>query len=135
MTPWRLSWKNIITGHNTIMAKQITLFDIFITVLERNGNDATRNYIRKTRILMNVPECAEYLNCILINALGTPCCIAEDVVDKAVDCVIHLHEDDIECFYNATQQQKETEKTSMKTFMEQYRCAVKDFLKSQGLLK
>ena len=116
------------------MAKQITLFDIFITVLEKTGNDATRNYIRKTRILMNVPECAEYLNCILINALGAPCCIAEGVVDKAVDCIIHLHEDDIECFYNATQQQKETEKTSMRAFMEQYRCAVKDFLKSQGLL-
>lgn len=39
------------------MAKQITLFEIFIAVLERNGNNSTRNMIRKTRILMNVPEC------------------------------------------------------------------------------
>lgn len=116
------------------MARQITLFDIFITVLERNGNDATKNMVRKTRILMNVPESAEYLNCILINAFGVPCCIAENMVDKAVDCIIHLHEDDIECFYNATQQQKEAEKTAMRAFMEQYRIAVKSYLNQNGLL-
>lgn len=117
------------------MATQITLFDIFLTVLERTGNDATRNFIHKTRILMNVPECVEYLNCILINAIGVRCCIAENVVDKAMDCIIHLHEDDIECFYNATQQQKDAEKSAMRLFMEQYRCAVKEYLKSQGLLR
>lgn len=116
------------------MARQITLFDIFIAVLERNGNDTTQNFIRKTRILMNVPECAEYLNCILINALGVPYCISENVVDKAVDCIIHLHEDDIECFYNATQQQKEAEKTAMRIFMEQYRIAVKNYLNQNRLL-
>lgn len=117
------------------MARQITLFDIFITVLERDSNDATRNFIRKTRILMNVPECVEYLNCILINAIGVRCCMAENVVDKAVDCIIHLHEDDIECFNNATKQQKNAEKAAMKSFMEQYRYAVKEYLKSQGLLR
>ena len=116
------------------MARQITLFDIFIAVLERNVNDATRNIIRKTRILLNVPECAEYLNCILINALGVPCCISENVVDKAIDCIIHLHENDIERFYSATQQQKEAEKTAMRAFMEQYRNSVKEFLMSQKLL-
>ena len=116
------------------MATQITLFDIFVAVLERNGNDETRIFVSKTRTLMNVPECAEYLNCILINALGVPCCISENVVDKAVDCIIHLHEDDIECFYNATQQQKEAEKNTMRVFMEQYRNSVKEFLKSQRLL-
>lgn len=84
---------------------------------------------------MNVPECAEYLNCILINAMGVPCCIAENVVDKAVDCLIHLYEDDIECFYNATQQQKEAEKTAMKEFIEHYRCAVEKYLNCQGLLR
>lgn len=116
------------------MAKQVTLFEIFLTILERNANDETRNMVSKTRILMNVPECAEYLNCILINALGVPCCISENVVDKAVDCIIHLHENDIECFYSATQQQKEAEKTAMRAFMEQYRNSVKEFLMSQKLL-
>ena len=116
------------------MAKQITLFDIFITVLERNGDDATRNFGHKTKILINVPECAEYLNCLLINALGVPCCVAENVVDKAIDCIIHLHDDDIECFYNATPQQKEAEKTAMRAFMEQYRIAVKNYLDQNRLL-
>lgn len=124
----------MIINNKHDMARQITLFDIFIAVLERNGNEATRNFARKTRILMNVPECAEYLNCILINALGVPYCISENVVDKAVDCVIHVHEDDIECFYNATQQQKEAEKTAMRAFMEQYRIAVKSYLNQNGLL-
>ena len=119
---------------NKDMEKIITLFDIFLVVLERNGNDSTRNMVRKTRILMNVPECAEYLNCILINALGVPCCISENVVDKAVDCIIHLHEDDIDCFYNATQQQKEAEKNAMRVFMEQYRIAVKNYLNQNRLL-
>lgn len=117
------------------MAKQLTLFDVFITILEKSGDDATRNFVRKTKILMSVPECAEYLNCLLINALGVPCCVAENVVDKAIDCIIHLHEDDIDCFYNATTKQKEAEKTAMKAFMEQYRTTVKDFLKRKGLLK
>lgn len=117
------------------MARQITLFDIFLTVLERIGNDAAQNFIHKTRILMNVPECVEYLNCILINAIGVRCCMSENVVDKAVDCIIHLYEDDIECFYNATKQQKDAEKNAMKSFMEQYRCAVKEYLNSQGLLR
>lgn len=116
------------------MARQITLFDIFLTVLERTGNDATQNFIHKTRILMNVPECVEYLNCILINAIGVRCCIAENVVDKAVDCIVHLHDDDIECFYNATQQQKDAEKSAMRLFMEQYRKSVKRFIENQGLL-
>lgn len=116
------------------MATQITLFDIFVAVLERNGNDETRIFVSKTRTLMNVPECAEYLNCILINALGVPYCISENVVDKAIDYIIHLHENDIECFYSATQQQKEAEKTAMRAFMEQYRNSVKEFLMSQKLL-
>ncbi len=116
------------------MAKIITLFDIFITVLERNGNEVTRNFARKTKILMNIPECAEYLNCILINAIGVPYRISDNVVDKAIDCIIHMHEDDIEYFYNATQQQKEAEKNAMRVFMEQYRNSVKEFLMSQNLL-
>lgn len=124
----------MIINNKHDMTRQVTLFDIFITILETNSNDATRNFARKTKILMNVPECAEYLNCILINALGIPYCIAENVVDKAVDCVIHLHEDDIVCFYNATQQQKEAEKTAMRAFMEQYRIAVKNYLNQNGLL-
>lgn len=83
---------------------------------------------------MNVTECAEYLNCILINAFGVRCSIADNIVDKAVDCIIHLHEYDIDCFNNATQQQKENEKTTMRVFMEQYRKSVKRFIENQGLL-
>lgn len=117
------------------MPQRVTLFDIFLTILERNGDDSSKNFVRKTRILMNVPECSEYLNCILINALGFRHHISAEVVDKAVDCVIHLHEDDIDCFYNATQEQKEKEKSAMRTFMEQYRLAVKEHLGKQGLLR
>ena len=117
------------------MAEQLTLFDVFITILEKSGDDATMNFVRKTKILMSVPECAEYLNGLLINALGVPFCITENVVDKAVDCIIHLHEDDIDCFYNATSQQKEAEKTAMRAFMEQYRITVIEFLKRKGLLR
>lgn len=117
------------------MPKKITLFDIFLMVLEKNGDDASRNFVKKTIILMNAPECSEYLNCLLINALGVPCCITAEVVDKAIDCIIHLHEDDIDSFYNATQQQKDAEKVAMRAFMEQYRYAVKDYLKMRGLLR
>lgn len=117
------------------MTKRVTLFDIFLLVLERTGDEATRNFVKKTRILMNAPECSEYLNCLLVNALGVSCSIASDVVDKAIECIIHLHEDDIDSFYNATQQQKDAEKSAMRAFMEEYRCAVKEYLKRQGLLR
>lgn len=117
------------------MPKKITLFDIFLMVLEKNGDEASRNIVRKTKILMNAPECSEYLNCLLINALGVPCCITAEVVDNAIDCIIHLHDDDIDCFYNATRQQKDAEKVAMRAFMEQYRYAVKEYLKMRGLLR
>lgn len=117
------------------MLRNVTLLDIFISVLERTGDETSRNIVKKTRILMNAPECSEYLNCLLINALGIPCCIASDVVDKAIDCIIHLHEDDIDNGYNTSHKQKDAEKSAMRSFMEQYRHAVKEFLKKRGLLR
>ena len=74
--------------------KYFTLGDIFLIVLEQMAQDEEkRAYIRKTRTLMDMPECAEYLSFGLMNAMGYPTPIAERTLNKAIDCIIHFYED------------------------------------------
>ena len=77
--------------------RPLTLADIFLEVLEQKSNDESQKaYIRKVKTLMDVPECAEYLSFGLMNAMGNPTPIAASTVDKAVDCITHFYEDNIE---------------------------------------
>ena len=116
--------------------RPFNLADIFLEVLEQKSNDESqKSYIRKVKTLMDVPECAEYLSCGLMNALGQSTPIAASTVDKAVDFIIHLYEDNIEENHKSTKEQKNVQKGLMKSFMNEYRNAVKNFISSQNLLK
>lgn len=108
--------------------QSITLGDILLEVMENmSRNEVQKSFFRKLRILLGVPEFTEYLNCLLINALGYPTPIAAKTVDKAIDCLISFYEDNVE--------QKTAEKTNMKFFMAEYRLAVKNSLSSRNLLR
>lgn len=113
-----------------------TLADIFLDVLEQMSKDEKfKVYVRKVKILMDVPECAEYLTCGLMNAMGHPTPIASTTVDKAIDCLIHFYEDNIEENQDWTRGQKDVQKGLMRKFMSEYRNAVKNFISSKNLLK
>ena len=58
-----------------------TLADIFLIILEQKyEQEEQKEYVRKVRTLMDVPECAELLSCSLVNAMGYPTPIAENTV-------------------------------------------------------
>ena len=115
--------------------KFFTLADIFLIVLEQMAQDeGKRTYIRKIRTLIDVPECAEYLNFGLMNAMGNPTPIAERTLNKAIDCIIHFYEDNIEENQEWTPHQKKVQKELMREFMSEYRTAIKNFIASKKLL-
>ena len=116
-------------------SRPFTLVDIFLEVLEQKYNDESqKSYIRKVKTLMDVPECAEYLSCGLMNAMGHPTPITASTVDKAVDCIIHFYDDNIEENHEWTKEQKKVQKGLMRSFMNEYRNAIKNFISSQNLL-
>lgn len=116
------------------MNKPLTLFDIFLQMLERNGSERLRHIARKIKILMCLPECSEYLNFCLISDLGYRISIREDVVDKAIDFLVSMYESDIEDSVQESQAVKESEKIAMRMYMEKYRSAVIIELNRRGLL-
>lgn len=111
-----------------------TLGDILLEVIENiSQNEEQKSFVRKLRILLGVPEFSEYLNCLLVNALGYPTPIAAGTVDKAIDCLICFYEDNIEATQGVTVEQKTSEKRNMRFFMEEYRHAVKNSLSIRNL--
>lgn len=116
--------------------RPLTLADIFLDVLEQITNDEKfKTYVRKVKTLMNMPECAEYLSFGLMNAMEYPTPIAASTVEKAVGCLTHFYEDNIEENQEMTKKQKEVQKGLMKGFMSEYLNAVKIFIASKNLLK
>ena len=116
--------------------RPLTLADIFLMVLEQMVQDEEKKtYIRKVRTLMDVPECAEYLSFGLMNAMGIPTPIAASTVDKAIDCITHFYEDNIEENQEWTLQQKKVQRGLMREFMSEYQEAVKQAIASRNLLK
>jgi len=115
--------------------RPLTLADIFLEVLEQRSNDESQKaYIRKVKTLMDVPECAEYLSFGLMNALGHPAPIAASTIDKAVDCITHFYEDNIEENQELTREEKGVQKALMKGFMNEYQEAIKEAITSKNLL-
>lgn len=116
--------------------RPLTLADIFLMVLEQMAQDEEKKaYIRKVRTLMDVPECAEFMSCCVINAMGIPTPIAATTIDKAIDCLIHFYEDNIEENPQISPEQKKVQKELMREFMNECRKAVKNIIASRYLLK
>lgn len=112
-----------------------TLNNYLLEVLEQKSNDESQKaYIRKVKTLMDVPECAEYLSFGLMNALGHPAPIAASTIDKAVDCITHFYEDNIEENQELTREEKGVQKALMKGFMNEYQEAIKEAITSKNLL-
>lgn len=117
-------------------SQSLTLADIFLMVMEQMAKDEKqKSHIRKVRTLMNVPEFAEYLHFLLMDALGHPIQIAVQTVDKAIDCLVHLYENNISENPMWKPKQKVTQKALIKGFMDEFRNRTKVALAGRNLLK
>jgi len=114
----------------------LTLADILLIVLEQMEKDEKqKSHIRKVRTLMNVPDFAEYLHFLLMDALGHPIQIAVLTVDKAIDCLVHLYENNISENPMWKPEQKVTQIALMKNYMDEFRNWTKVALAGRNLLK
>lgn len=94
------------------------LSEIFIEVLEKNGDKFGQEFVRRVRIYVKTPECAELLNFLVINAVGGRICIKRSVVDDAIECLKKYYEQEIED--NNSISDKEKTKSQMKAYMKMY---------------
>ena len=113
-----------------------TLGDIFLKILEQMSQDEEKEkFIKNVSALIEVPECAEYINCCVSNALGHSTHIATSTVDRAIDCLIQSYELDIDNNQEWEQEQKMMQTTLMHKFMDEYRNLAKCFIASHNLLR
>ena len=111
------------------MNRSLTLADIFLEVLDQKSNDESQKaYVRKVKTPMDIPECVEHLSFGLMNAMGFQTPIAASTIDKAIDCITHFYEDNIEGNSEWTQQYKTVQKGLMREFMREYRLYILNIL-------
>ncbi len=68
--------------------KNLTIVDLFIDILSKNKDIQSQNMVKRLKVFICIPECAEFLNVIIINAMGYKSQIKSTTVDKAVECII-----------------------------------------------
>ena len=68
--------------------KNITIVDLFIDILSKNKDSQSQNMLKRLKVFIRIPECAEFLNVVIINAMGHKSQIKSTTVDKAVGYII-----------------------------------------------
>lgn len=68
--------------------KNVTIVDLFIDVLSKNKDIQSQNMVKRLKVFIRIPECAEFLNVVIINVMGYKSQIKSTTVDKAVECII-----------------------------------------------
>ena len=81
--------KYILYNINKIYNNNITIVDLFIDILSKNKDTQSQNMVKCLKVFIRIPECAEFLNVIIINAMGYKSQIKSTTVDKAVECIIN----------------------------------------------
>ncbi len=109
------------------------LSDIFLEVLERNGNYLSREFVRRVRLYIKSPDFAKLFNFIVVNSLGGKIHIKRSTIDNAVDFLIKTYEKEIE--NDKRMSDKEKAKQQMKTDMYMYRDMLKGHVASSCLLE
>lgn len=69
--------------------KNVTIVDLFIDILSKNKDTQSQNMVKRLKVFIRIPECAEFLNVVIINAMGYKSQIKSTTVDKAVECIIN----------------------------------------------
>ena len=63
--------------------KNVTIVDLFIDILSKNKDTQSQNMVKRLKVFIRIPECAEFLNVVIINAMGYKSQIKSTTVDKA----------------------------------------------------
>lgn len=116
-----------------IMNKNYLLSDIFLDVLEYNGNKLSRDFVRRVRITIKSPECAELFNFLVTNAVGGRIRIKHSVVANAIECLKKVYEKEIE--ENDSISDKEESKQKMRTDMDVYHDLLEKYIASNLLFE
>lgn len=111
-----------------------TIADLFLFFLEQYGSPYIRKRVKKIKLLMSHPDWVEFFNIALVDLMGYPVQIKETTLDKGVDYIIDLFENDIEETQFASEEDKRREQTNMHAFMAWYRDTVKRELMIRGRL-
>lgn len=112
-----------------------TIADLFLFLLERYGSPYIRKRVKKIKLLMNCSDWVEFFNIAIVDAMGYPVPIKETMLDKGVDYIIDLFENDIEETHFTSEEDKRRERTNMHAFMAWYRETAKHELMIRGRLK
>ena len=94
--------------------KNVTIVDLFIYILSKNKDIQSQKMVKRLEVFIHIPECAEFLNVIIINAMGYKSQIKSTTVDKAVECIIRqsnirVDEDNFSDEYQKQQVKKNNE--------------------------
>lgn len=111
------------------------LSDLFLNILENNSNAQQRVYINNIRAILNIPECAELFNVILVNALGVKLSISENTVRKDIDTLISYNKVDIDKSVNISTKEKEHRKLFMTKWIKSCEEILIALMHNEGLLK
>lgn len=109
------------------------LIEIFLEVLENNGNDFSREFVRRTRMFIKSSDFAELFNFLVTNAMGGRICIKRSVVDNAIDYIIKNYEKEIEEDNRIFD--KEKTKQQMKSYMHIYQNALTAYIEANYLFE
>ena len=99
--------------------KKYYLTEIFLDVLENNGDKLGQEFVRKVRTFIKSTDFAELFNFLVTNVAGGRIHIKRSVVDNAIDYIIKNYEKEIED--DVRNFDKENAKRQMKTYMHAYK--------------
>ena len=105
----------------------------FLEVLERNGDNLSREFVRRVRLYIKSPDFAKLFNFLVVNSVGGKIRIKRSAVDNAVDFLINAYEEEIENDKGVCD--KENAKQQMKTDMYMYRDMLKGHIASSCLFE
>ena len=117
------------------MYRNKILSEIFLEVLERNGDKFAQEFVRKIRIYIKSPQCAELFNFLVVNAAGGRIPIKRSIVYDAIECLIKIYEQEIEDDKNISDENKERAKAQMKTSMYTYRDLLEMYISANYLIE
>lgn len=113
--------------------KKYYLTEIFLDVLENNGNKLGQEFVRKVRTFIKSTDFAELFNFLLINALGGRIRIKRSVINNAIEFLIKSYEKEIEDDNMVSE--KEVVKRQMKAYMFEYQNLLTAHIEAQCLFE
>lgn len=116
------------------ISQSTTLGDLFLDLLEKNASDNLRQCIQEVRVCMTSPDYAKLFSVLLITALGYYTQIEEGQVDNAITFMIKRNELIIDSMANISEEEKNSRKKMIESFLLTCKQSLKDQLSQHNIL-